>query len=116
MAATCGALALSTATTQATFTIDGVRDTVNETDYNEECVQATTSAWGAGNALANLHSAQDDSNLLLFIGGRASPDGVWDNAILLFIDSKAGGSSAITNDLITSGSDQEATAPGTGSS
>lgn len=69
------------------FTVDGVRNTDNETGYTSRAVQTIQSSGGQENALANLYSAVTDANLQLFIGGRAR----FDHAILLFIDSKAGG-------------------------
>lgn len=71
----------------AAFTVDGIRNTVSETGYTARAVQTIQSSGGQENVLANLHSAVTDANLRLFIGGRAR----FDNAILLFIDSKAGG-------------------------
>lgn len=98
----CSALFTLTAlgAAQAQVTVDGVRNG-SDTGYTERAVQATTSGWGANNTLANLHTAQDGSDLAVFIAGR--PNG---NAILLFIDSKAGGVSSITNNLITSGGEE----------
>jgi hypothetical protein len=65
--------------------IDGIRNTVNEPEYEQRVVQGINGA--QENTLANLHSAVTNANLRLFIGGRASGN----SAILLFIDSKAGG-------------------------
>jgi hypothetical protein len=81
----------------AAIDIDGTRS-VGETDYTALHVQAHTSAWGPANTLANIHSAQTGKLLNLFIGGRAAG-----NAVLLFIDSKAGGISSITRSTIASG-------------
>jgi hypothetical protein len=99
--------AISGATAQVT--VDGVRNG-SDTGYTERAVQQTTSGWGGANTMANLHTAQDGSNLAVFIGGRTQG-----NAILLFIDSKAGGVSFIPNNLITSG-DEEYTINNLGSS
>ena len=85
----------------AEILVDGTRDTGNETDYAERAVQATPSNWGAGNTLANVHTAQDGSDLAVFIGGKVS-----DNAIILFIDSKAGGLASISNTTITTGGEE----------
>ncbi len=82
----------------ATITVDGTRNAGIETEYSALSVQGITSNWGNNNALANIHAAQVGKMLNLFIAGRA--DG---NAFTLFIDSKAGGVSTITNDLIRSG-------------
>lgn len=86
-------------TSPAQITVDGLRDGL-DTGYTEGAVQATTSNWGANNTLANLHTAQDGSNLAVFLGGRA--DG---NAYLLFIDSKPGGFNFIPNNLISPGTE-----------
>ncbi len=102
--------ALSTAAIHAQVviggvTVDGVRNS-SDTGYSQLAVQATSSNWGASDALANLHVAQDAADLAIFLGGRAkgsSPDG---NAFLLFIDSKPGGVTFIANNLITSGGDE----------
>jgi hypothetical protein len=91
------ALLLSSASIQAAVTVDGVRDG-SDIGYAEVTVQAHNSAWGGGNTLANMHAAQTDKLLNLFIAGRAN-----DNAIILFIDSKPGGGTTITKDLIRSG-------------
>lgn len=87
-------------TAQAQITVDGVRNG-SDTGYTERAVQQTTTGWGNDNALANLHTAQDGSNLAVFIAGK--PQG---NAILLFIDSKPGGVSFIPNPLINSGGEE----------
>lgn len=71
----------------AAFTVDGIRNTGSEPGYTARAVQVIQSSGGQENALANLHTAVSDANLRLFIGGRAR----FDSAILLFIDSKAGG-------------------------
>ncbi len=85
---------------QAQVTVDGVRNG-SDTGYAERAVQTTTSGWGNDNALANLHTAQDGSNLAVFIAGK--PQG---NAILLFIDSKPGGVTYIPKPLINSGGEE----------
>jgi hypothetical protein len=71
----------------AAFTVDGIRTLATESGYTVRAVQTIQSSGGQENVLANLHSAVTDANLRLFIGGRAR----FDSAILLFIDSKAGG-------------------------
>jgi hypothetical protein len=71
----------------AAFTVDGIRTPATESGYTVRAVQSIQSSGGQENVLANLHSAVTAANLRLFIGGRAR----FDNAILLFIDSKAGG-------------------------
>ena len=97
------ALILISATPQAhaVVTVDGTRNAGTETEYAERAVQATTTNWGSGNALANLHTAQVGSDLSIFIGGKAQT-----NAIILFIDSKAGGPSFIPNNQITTGGEE----------
>ncbi|MES2924044.1 MAG: hypothetical protein V4819_21000 [Verrucomicrobiota bacterium] len=92
--------ALAITSAQAQITVDGVRDGL-DTGYAEGAVQATTTNWGANNALANLHTAQDGSNLAVFLGGRSSG-----SAFLLFIDSKPGGFNFIPNNLINSGGEE----------
>ena len=92
--------ALAITSAHAQITVDGIRDGL-DTGYTEGAVQATTSGWGSNNALANLHTAQDGSNLAVFLGGR--PDG---NAFILFIDSKPGGFNFIPNNLITTGGEE----------
>lgn len=69
--------------------------------YTELAVQATTSNWGGGNTLANLHATQDGSRLAVFLGGRSNGNG-----IILFIDSKSGGASTIASNQITSGGEE----------
>jgi hypothetical protein len=91
-------LALNAA--QAQITVDGLRNG-SDTGYAEGAVQTNTSDFGANNALANLHTAQDGSNLAVFLGGR-----VGGNAMILFIDSKAGGFNFIPNNLITTGDEE----------
>lgn len=86
---------------QAQVTVDGVRNG-SDTGYTERAVQQTATGWGNENALANLHTAQDGSNLAVFIAGK--PQG---NAILLFIDSKPGGVTFIPKPLINSGGEEE---------
>ncbi len=85
-------------TANAAITVDGNRDAGTETEYSQIALQTHTTNWGTGNALANMHAADTGKLLNLFIAGRASG-----NAVILFIDSKAGGVSNITNDLIKSG-------------
>ena len=105
-AALCGCLAITALTAEADFTIDGIRDTMDES-YTERAVQTITAGWGPDNTLANLHSAQVNSNLLISIGGRVASDDFGLNAILLFIDSKSGGTNFIPNNLITTGGAEE---------
>ncbi len=81
---------------QAVVTVDGVRN-VGE-GYTELDVQDFDSAFGTGSAIANIHYEQSGKLLNLFIGGRANG-----NAIILFIDSKAGGVQSISKGLIASG-------------
>ena len=88
-------------TAHAQISVDGTRDTVNETTYTQQAVQVTTSNWGGGNTLANLHTAQDGSDLAVFIGGKTSA-----NATILFIDSKPGGITFIANNQIGSGGEE----------
>jgi hypothetical protein len=91
------ALLLSTITaTHGQVSVNGTRDSSD--NYTSQVVQTVTAGWGSENALANLHAAQDGSDIALFIGGKAQG-----NAILLFIDSKSGGSNFIANNQITSG-------------
>lgn len=97
-AALLASLAITSA--QAQITVDGIRDG-SDTGYTERAVQTTTTNWGANNNLANIHTAQDGSNLAVFIAGR--PNG---NAFLLFIDSKPGGFNFIPNNIIISGGEE----------
>ncbi len=94
----CSTALLLLSAVQAAVTVDGTRTAATEPEYAERTVQTTATNWGAGNALANLHTAQVGADLSVFIGGRASG-----NAILLFIDSRAGGPSFISNNQITTG-------------
>ena len=71
----------------AGFVVDGIRDSVGESGYSVRSVQLNASNGGVTDTLANLHTAMDGAKLMVSIGGRASSG----NAILLFIDSKAGG-------------------------
>ncbi|HSP43084.1 MAG TPA: hypothetical protein VLO11_09450 [Luteolibacter sp.] len=89
-------IALTIATTSAQVTVDAVRD-VGE-GYSELAVQDQTTNWGGGNSLANIHTEQTTKLLNLFVSGRANG-----NAIIVFVDSKAGGVSFIRNNLIQSG-------------
>lgn len=77
-------------------TIDGIRDVGD--GYIELAVQGISTGWGSGNHLSKIAAIQDGSSLAVFLGGK--PAG---NAILLFIDSKAGGPSTISNTQIASG-------------
>jgi len=79
-------------------TVDGVRD-ADEYDAALH-VQTETTTWGENNTLANIHVKQEGGTLNVFLGGRT-----WDNAFLLFIDSKPGGNNFIPNNLIADGGD-----------
>lgn len=91
-------LAIALAGSGRALTIDGQRDA---SGYTERSVQSITAGWGAGNVLANLHTAREGADLSVFIGGRANG-----NAILLFIDSKSGGHAFIPKPLINSGGEE----------
>lgn len=80
-------------------TIDGIADVGD--GYTDLAVQGVSPGWGAGNHLSKVAAVQDGSSLAVFIGGKPT-----DNAILLFIDSKAGGPSTIANNQITSGGEE----------
>ena len=82
----------------AAITIDGVRTPATESEYSFHQNQRFISAFGSDNALANIHAGQTEKLLNLFIGGRANG-----NAMIVFIDSHAGGISSISKDLIRSG-------------
>ena len=82
--------------THGQVSVNGTKDSSD--NYTSQIVQTVTAGWGSDNALANLHAAQDGSDIALFIGGKAQG-----NAILLFIDSKSGGSNFVANNQITSG-------------
>ena len=92
------AILIASAATQshAQVTVDGVR--TGGEGYSELAVQGQVTQWGSSNSLANIHTEQTGKQLNLFVSGRA--DG---NAIIVFIDSKAGGVQQITNNLIKSG-------------
>ncbi len=87
--------------TRASITVDGVLDVGFEPEYAAAAVQATEAGWGTSNVLANIHAGQDGAELGLFVSGVAS-----DNAIILFIDSKAGGLNFVPNNLINSGGEE----------
>lgn len=76
--------------------IDGVLDVGD--GYAELATQNITPGWGAGNHLSKVAAVQDGSDLAVFIGGKPT-----DNAILLFIDSTAGGPSTISATQINPG-------------
>jgi hypothetical protein len=80
-------------------TIDGILDLGD--GYTDLAVQGITPGWGAGNHLSKIATVQDGSDLAVFVAGKVS-----NNAILLFIDSKAGGPSTIANNQITSGGEE----------
>lgn len=106
------ALLLTSANVSATITVDGTRDSTNETEYAQLALQTNTSGWGSGNAIANIYAADTGKLLNVMIAGRANG-----NAIILFIDSKTGGVSSISNNLIQSGGyegDINNLAPGSG--
>lgn len=86
---------------RASITVDGVLDVGFEPEYAAASVQSIEAGWGTSNVLANIHAGQDGSKLGLFVSGVAS-----NNAIILFIDSKAGGSNFIPNNLIASGGEE----------
>jgi hypothetical protein len=98
-----------TAATHAAFasvTVDGTRDVGDGYDFLAN--QATVSNWNAAGvsnneheALANIHAVQDGSDLAIHLAAR-----VKDRAIILFVDSKAGGRSFIPNNLITFGGEE----------
>lgn len=94
-------IATTMSTANAAITVDGSRDGGMEAEYSQIALQTHTTNWGAGNALANMYAADTGKLLNLFIAGRAND--VTGNAVILFIDSKAGGVSNITNNLIKSG-------------
>lgn len=83
----------------AQVSVDGVRAAGE--GYTEQAVQAFASNWGVNQTLANLHTFQDGVSLGILMAGR-----VQGNAFILFIDSKAGGVTKITNNLITSGGEE----------
>lgn len=109
-ASIAAAAILAVDSAQAVVTLDGVRN--GGEGYAELNVQDFTSAFGTGNAIANLHYEQSGKLLNLSIGGRANG-----NSIILFIDSKAGGVQSISKNLIASGgfeADINNLAPNTG--
>ncbi len=83
----------------AAVTVDGVRNVAES--YVEQAVQQTTTAWGADNALANLNAVQNNNDLFVHLAAKAT-----DNAIIIFIDSKAGGINFIANNTIASGGEE----------
>ncbi len=85
-----------TLSTHAAVTVDGSDD--GSESYTTQTTQTVAAGWGTGNAIANLKSTQNGAILNLFLGGRT--DG---NAIILFIDSKPGGVSNLTNNLLSGG-------------
>ncbi|MEY4243612.1 MAG: hypothetical protein RLZZ245_1197 [Verrucomicrobiota bacterium] len=105
-AAVCASiLGISVSLAEAqSVTIDGARE-ANEA-YVERSVQTLVSNWDtvdgvSANSIANLHTTQSSSELFISIAGHAQG-----NAVILFIDSKAGGVSFIPNNLITSGGEE----------
>jgi hypothetical protein len=91
--------AVAFGTAQGQVTLDGIRS--GGEGYSLVTNQSINTVWGANNSVANLHSVQTGNTLHLHIAGRA--DG---NAIMLFIDAKAGGNNFIPNNLITSGGEE----------
>ena len=77
-------------TAQAQITVDGTRDAAYGTTALS--VQVNPSVWGGGNALANCYALQEGVSLNLFLGGSVSG-----NAMVIFIDSKAGGLNSISS-------------------
>jgi hypothetical protein len=73
----------------AQITVDGTRDAAYGTTALS--VQVHPSAW-AGGALSNCYAHQEGVSLNLFLGGSVS-----DNAMVIFIDSKAGGLNSISS-------------------
>lgn len=102
---------LAAGSVQAAVSVDGTRGGAE--GYTELAVQPYDSGFGGpSNALANIHYEQSGKLLNLFIGGRVNG-----NAIILFIDSKAGGVQSISENLIASGDEEgfiNNLAPGTG--
>ena len=90
------ALAAAITPCVAQVAVDGVR--ASGEGYTALAVQSQATGWGASNSLANIHTEQTTKLLNLFVAGRV--DG---NAMIVFVDSKAGGVSFIPNNLIQSG-------------
>jgi hypothetical protein len=84
---------------QGQVTLDGIRS--GGEGYNPVATQSINTNWGGGNSLANIHAVQTANTLNIHIGGRANG-----NAIILFVDAKAGGNPFIPNNLITSGGEE----------
>jgi hypothetical protein len=102
----CAALGLL-GTGHSQVTIDGERDVAE--GYALLANQTTVSNWnevGPGNneheALANIHALQVGDNLAIHLAARGKNRG-----ILLFIDSRPGGRTFISNPLITSGEEEQ---------
>lgn len=70
--------------------------------YVQQVVQTVESSWGASKTLANLSAVQEGGALALFLGASAQGG----DSILVFIDSKPGGTNFIPNNLITSGGEE----------
>ena len=70
--------------------------------YVQQAVQTVESSWGASKTLANLSTVQEGGALALFLGASAQGG----DSILVFIDSKPGGTNFIPNNLITSGGEE----------
>lgn len=85
-----------TAGTNAAVSIDGSA-TVGD-GYTTLHVQQNATSGDSRNALVNFRSVQDGDLLNVFLGGVVDGSG---NSIILFIDSKAGGVSRITDTQIT---------------
>lgn len=93
--------ALSLTCTAQTVAVDGSRDAEGYTLLH---TQTTQSNWGSPNrSLANLYAKQEGGSLFYHLASKAN-----DGAVILFLDTKPGGFNVITNNLITSGSEEGA--------
>jgi hypothetical protein len=89
---------------QAQITVDGTK----EAGYGSPVsIQTTTSNWGS-RAVANLSVKQEGGTLYLFVAANAGNPGGTADAIFIFIDSKAGGSNVLVNNLISGGGEEYA--------
>ncbi len=93
-------LAASATATRAQVAVDGWLEEYD--GYTVNALQSTPSSWGDDKYLAKVATVQDGGDLAVFLAGRPA-----DNAFILFIDTKAGGPSTISNNQITSGGDHE---------
>ena len=93
-----GSASFLSANARAAITVDGTKDA----DYGTTplSVQVHTASWGGNNTLANCFAFQEGTKLNLFLGGR-----VWGNALVVFIDSKAGGLTSISSSTLANGGD-----------